>query len=200
MELNSLKDLFIDQLKDVYNAEKQLTKALPKMAKCATNEELKEGFLSHLEETEGQIERLEKIFEELGEKATGKTCAAMKGLVEEGSEVLEADGDSTVIDAALIAAAQRVEHYEMAAYGCLRSYAELLEMPEAARLLQETLDEEVAADLKLSTLADESINSDALMAGEDEESDSESPSKEKKKNAQGNKKPSKKNNSRTLRA
>lgn len=194
MEFNSLKDLFVDQLKDVYNAEKQLTKALPKMAKCASNEELKEGFVLHLEETEGQIKRLEKIFEELGEKPVGKTCAAMKGLIEEGSEILETEGEDAVIDAALIAAAQRVEHYEMAAYGCLRSYAELLGMPEAAKLLQETLDEEENTDQKLSGLAEDTINNEALLAGEAEDDD-----EEKKESSSRSKKPNKKNNSRTLR-
>ena len=181
MALDSLKDLFIDQLKDIYSAETQLTKALPKMAKGATNEDLREGFLTHLQETKGQLERLEKIFKDLDEKPTGKTCAAMQGLIEEGSEVLKEEGNPSVIDAALIAAAQRVEHYEMAAYGCVRAFAELLEMDNAVKLLQETYDEESATDEKLSELADSTINSEAMLANDaNDEDDSPSSSKTKK--------------------
>jgi ferritin-like metal-binding protein YciE len=162
MSMESLQDLFVDQLKDIYNAENQLVKALPKMAKSATSPELKTAFQNHLEETRGHVERLEQIFEKLGEKPGGKTCKAMKGLVEEGSEMMDEDAEAPIMDAGLIAAAQRVEHYEIAAYGCVRNFAKLLNHNEMARILQQTLDEEGAADKKLSKLA-EHINPEAMQ-------------------------------------
>jgi ferritin-like metal-binding protein YciE len=161
MALDSLHDLYVDELKDLYNAENQLVKALPKMAKAATNPDLKAAIEEHLEVTRGQVERLERIFKELGVSPKGKKCKAMEGLIEEGKEVMEEDGQEAVIDAALIAAAQRVEHYEMAGYGCARTFAKLLGYDEAARLLQETLDEEGDADKKLTELAETGINVEA---------------------------------------
>src|SRR5689334_15832909 len=142
MSMDSLKDLYIDELKDLYNAETQLVKALPKMVKKAAAPELKRAFQNHLAVTKTHVERLEQIFKGLGEKPTGKTCKAMKGLVEEGKEVIEEDGDPSVLDAALIGAAQRVEHYEMAGYGVVRTFADLLGESKAAGLLQRTLNEE----------------------------------------------------------
>lgn len=142
MALDSLHDLYVDELKDLYSAENQLLKALPKMAKAASSPKLKAAIQEHLEVTKGQVERLEKIFAELDVSPRGKKCKAMEGLIEEGKEVMEEDGNPSVIDAALIAAAQRVEHYEMAGYGCVRTFATLLGYEEAANLLQETLNEE----------------------------------------------------------
>ena len=160
MKLESLRDLFVEELKDLYNAEHQLLKALPKMAKAATSPALKKGFEKHLTETKGQVERLEKIFKDLDESPKGKKCKAMEGLVAEGSEVMEEDMEPEVMDAALIASAQRVEHYEIAGYGCVRTYAELLGETKAAKLLQQTLDEESKTDVALTKLA-EKINVEA---------------------------------------
>ena len=159
--LNDLNDLLIDQLRDLYNAESQLTKALPKMAKAATNPELRTAFETHLKQTEEHVSRLEQVFESLGEKAKGKTCYAMKGLVEEGSEAIKEDAEANVKDAALIAAAQRVEHYEIAAYGTVRTYARQLGHKAAATLLDKTLQEEGETDKLLTTIAETHIN---LMA------------------------------------
>ena len=169
MKLDTLKKLYVEELRDIYNAEQQLVKALPKMAKGASSDELREAIETHLDETKGQVERLEQIFEELGESPKGKTCQAMKGLVEEGSEILEEKGEDSVLDAGIIAAAQKVEHYEIASYGTLRTWADLLNQEEAAGLLQETLDEEGEADRKLNELADEIVNPEALLEGEEEE-------------------------------
>jgi ferritin-like metal-binding protein YciE len=166
MKLNNLRKLYIEELRDLYSAENQLLKALPKMAKGAVSTELKQAFENHLEETEGHVERLEEIFEDLEESPKGKTCQAMKGLVEEGSEILEEEGDESVLDAGIIAAAQKVEHYEIASYGTVRTFAELLGEKEAAKLLQETLDEEGAADEKLNELAEDIVNPEALLGGE----------------------------------
>jgi ferritin-like metal-binding protein YciE len=168
MKMESLRDLFVDELKDLLNAENQLLKALPKMAKAATSPALKEAFTNHLEETEKQVERLEAVFEMLDMKPVGKTCKAMKGLIEEGKEIMEEDMDDDVRDAALIGAAQRVEHYEMAAYGCARTFAGLLGLADAEELLQETLDEEGNAD-KLLTKLSEKINVEAENGDEEEE-------------------------------
>jgi ferritin-like metal-binding protein YciE len=165
MSLDSLEKLFLEELKDVYNAEKQILRALPKMAKAAESPELAKAFSEHLKETEGQVQRLERIFKELGQAARGKKCKGMEGLLEEGKEVLEEEGEPAVIDAALIASAQRVEHYEIAAYGCLRAYATLLGYSDAERLLGQTLMEEEAADKKLSQLGESGINQSAAMAG-----------------------------------
>jgi ferritin-like metal-binding protein YciE len=165
MSLDSLEKLFIEELKDVYNAEKQILRALPRMAKSAVSPDLRQAFTNHLRETEGQVKRLERIFQELGHAPRGKKCKGMEGLLEEGKEILEEDGEPAVIDAALISAAQRVEHYEIAAYGCLRSYAQLLGYSAAEQLLQQTLAEEEAADQKLSQLGESGINQAAAMAG-----------------------------------
>lgn len=156
--LNDLNDLLIDQLRDIYNAESQLTKALPKMAKAATNPELREAFETHLKQTEEHVNRLEQVFESLGEKAKGKTCAAMKGLVEEGAEAIKEDAEANVKDAALIAAAQRVEHYEIAAYGTVRTYAQQLGHKAAAALLDKTLQEEGDTDKLLTKIAESHVN------------------------------------------
>jgi ferritin-like metal-binding protein YciE len=163
-EFNSLECLLHDQMQDLYDAEQQLTKALPKMAKAADAPELKQAFEQHLRETENQINRLERAFEMLGKEAEGKTCAAMKGLITEGDEVVSASGDPEVKDAALIAAAQRVEHYEMAGYGSARTFAQYLGHDDVARILQETLDEEGATDHKLTDLAEQFINAKASRA------------------------------------
>lgn len=169
MPLDSLHDLYVDELKDLYNAESQLLKALPKMAKRASAAGLRAAFTEHLEVTRTQVGRLEQIFADLGESPKGKKCRAMEGLVEEGKEVIEEDGDPAVIDAALIACAQRVEHYEMAGYGCVRTFANLLGFADAAALLQETLDEEGEADKKLTELAETVVNVEAEAADEEVE-------------------------------
>lgn len=163
-EFNSLNDLFLDQLQDVYDAEHRMAGVLPKMAETATAMPLATAFRDHHQETERQIERLERVFELLGEKPARKSCDAMKGLISEGDEVLQAKGSPEVIDAALICAAQRVEHYEMAAYGCLRNIASRLGLTEARELLQETLNEEGEADHKLTSIADSYINTQAAKA------------------------------------
>jgi ferritin-like metal-binding protein YciE len=161
MSVSSIEELFVNELKDIYSAEKQITKALPKMAKAATSPALRAAFESHLKETEGQIERLDQIFESLGKSPRGKVCHGMQGVLEEGSEVLDDTEKGEVRDAALISAAQRVEHYEMAAYGSVREYAKLLGERDAADLLQATLEEEEAADEKLTSIAQQ-INSSAM--------------------------------------
>ena len=164
MTKNSLHGLYLDELRDIYSAEKQLTKALPKMARAAASEELRNGFTEHLEQTNGHIERLEQIFEALGERASGKKCVGMEGLITEGSEVMEDGFEGNVLDAALISAAQRVEHYEIAAYGTLCAFADLLGETQHASLLRETLEEEKQTDEKLSELSDE-INAAANQQG-----------------------------------
>jgi ferritin-like metal-binding protein YciE len=157
MKLSTLEKLFQDQLKDLHSAEAQLIKALPKIAKRASSVSLRTAVEHHLEETKAQFDRLQKIGEILGVKLSGKKCAAMEGLLEEGKEVLEADGDDVIIDAAIIAAAQRVEHYEIGGYGTARTLAEQLNHSDIAELLQDTLDEEAAADEKLTSIAVEEI-------------------------------------------
>jgi ferritin-like metal-binding protein YciE len=169
MALDSLQDLFLNELKDVLNAEKQLVQALPRMAKAAQSPQLQQAFTKHLRETEGHVERLERIFQSLGETARGRKCKGMEGLVEEGKEILEEEGQPEVIDAALISAAQRVEHYEIAAYGCLRTYAQLLGNTEADGLLQQTLKEEEATDKALTALGEGGINQAAVAAGAETE-------------------------------
>ncbi len=161
MKLKTLQDLYVSELKDLYSAENQLLKAIPKMAKAATAPELKKAFEGHLEQTRGQVKRLEAIFEELDVSPKGKKCKAMEGLVEEGSEMVEEDAEPAVKDAGLIAAAQRVEHYEMAGYGTARTFATLLGHAKAAKLLQQTLDEETETDQKLTELATTTINAEA---------------------------------------
>lgn len=169
MALESLQDLFLNELKDIYNAEKQIVRALPRMAKAAEAPELAQAFTKHLRETEGHVQRLERIFKSLDQPARGKTCKGMQGLLEEGKEILEEEGAPEVIDAALISAAQRVEHYEIAAYGCLRTYAQLLGLGDADRLLEQTLKEEEATDKALTALGEGGLNQAAFAAGEEEE-------------------------------
>jgi ferritin-like metal-binding protein YciE len=160
MSVETLEELFIDELKDLYSAEKQIVRALPKLAKAVSAPELREALLSHLEETKGHVERLEQIAEIVGKKPTGKTCAGMKGVLEEGSEVLEDMDKGNVRDAALIGASQRVEHYEMAGYGTARDFAKLLGMQDVVGLLEQTLEEEKAADRKLTAIS-KSVNNHA---------------------------------------
>lgn len=162
MKLNDLQSLLVHELKDLHSAEKQLTRALPKMAKAAASDELRAAFEEHLEQTRGHVERLEKIFEELEASPRGPKCEAMEGLIEEGKELMEEDAAPEVLDAALICAAQRVEHYEIAGYGCARTLAQTLGMKSAAKLLQQTLDEEGQADKKLTDIAESSVNQMAL--------------------------------------
>jgi ferritin-like metal-binding protein YciE len=169
MALASLQDLFLDELKDAYHGEKQLLKALPRMAKAAQSSALKAAFTKHLGETERQVQRLEQVFKNLGERAIGKRCKGIEGIVEEGKDIMEEEGSEAVIDAALIAAAQRVEHYEIASYGCLITYAGLLGNREAVRLLEQTLAEEEAADEALTELGERGINQAALAAGQNED-------------------------------
>ncbi|HEU5371400.1 MAG TPA: ferritin-like domain-containing protein [Gaiellaceae bacterium] len=153
MQLQNLHDLFVDQLQDLYSAEQQLVEALPKMANASSHEELRDAFEHHLEETRGHVRRLEQIFSEIGESAGGKKCKGMEGLIKEGQEVLAMQGDPNVIDAALIAAAQRVEHYEIAGYGTAKTLADHLDLGDAKSLLDETLDEESKADKLLTKIA-----------------------------------------------
>ena len=165
MEMESLQDLLIEEMRDLYNAETQLTKALPKMAKKASNPQLRKAFETHLRETEGHVERLQKIFDKLGKKPTGKKCAAMTGLVEEGKEMMGEDMEEDTMDAALISIAQKVEHYEIASYGTVRTWANLLGDDQTAKLLQQTLDEEGKTDKLLTELAENSINIEAAQPG-----------------------------------
>ena len=169
--LKNLKQLYVHELRDIYSAEKQITQALPKLAKAAQNQELKEGFEAHLEETKGQIQRLDQIFKRLGKSSTGEKCKGMQGLLEEGSDFIEEQEESAVADAGMIVAAQKVEHYEIAAYGSISRYAELLGFEEDHGLLQQTLDEEKETDEKLTELSDQ-INGEA-QAGHDSESEEE---------------------------
>jgi ferritin-like metal-binding protein YciE len=164
MSVETMQELLIDELKDLYSAEKQIVRALPKLAKAASSPDLKEALLSHLEETKAQVVRLEQIGEIVGKKLTGKSCVGMKGVLEEGSEVLEDTDKGLVRDAALISASQRVEHYEMAGYGSAREFAKLLGLTDVATLLDETLAEEKNADKKLSGIAKQ-VNTEAKTAG-----------------------------------
>jgi ferritin-like metal-binding protein YciE len=159
--MHGLEELFLSELGDIYDAEKQLVKALPKMAKAAQSEELRDAFESHLAETEGHVQRLEQAFEALGKPAKGRKCEAMQGLIKEGKEIISDMEDST-LDAGLICAAQKVEHYETAAYGCLTTWARLLDKRDVCDLLQQTLDEEKAADKKLTEIAESAINVSAV--------------------------------------
>jgi len=169
----TLHDAFIDELRDAYDAEKQLTKALPKMAKAASSPDLRAAFEAHLEETRGQIARLEQVFASLDEKVRGKHCDGIAGIIEEGKSVMEEDFDDATMDACLIAGAQRAEHYEMAAYGTLVAWATAMGHTDAADLLQETLDEEKATDEKLTTIAEGGVNQDAADAAHPEEEEEE---------------------------
>jgi len=169
MKVESLDQLLQEQLRDIYDAEKQLVKALPKMAKAADSEELGEAINEHLEVTKGHVQRLEQVFEKLGTKAKGKTCAAMKGLVEEGEEVIAQDATGQMKDLAIIAAAQRVEHYEIAAYGTVRTFSERLGNEEVAELLQETLTEEEETDERLTEISETLLDAVGEMEGTEEE-------------------------------
>ena len=168
MPNESLKKLYVDELKDLYSAESQLVKALPKIAKAASSEYLRKGFETHLQQTKGHVARLEQIFRSLEESPKGKKCIGMEGLIKEGSEVIGEDFEGAVMDAALIGAAQRVEHYEIAAYGTVREFAEILDEPKHASLLEETLNEEKETDEKLTDLSRQ-INTQAIEEGPAEE-------------------------------
>ena len=185
MATGTLHDAFVDELRDSYDAEKQLIKALKKMAKAAKADELRDAFETHLEETHGQVLRLEQVFGLIDEKVKGKHCDGIAGIIEEGSAVLDEDFDDSTLNACLIASGQRAEHYEMAAYGTLVAWARVLGHSEAADLLQETLDEEKAADEKLTALADGGINDDAAGAGDDEDASKDAPSSRSKSKARG---------------
>jgi ferritin-like metal-binding protein YciE len=176
MKLSTLQDLYVDELKDLYSAESQLIKALPKMAKAATDKGLQQGFEKHLKQTKEHAERLKKICGELKVAPTGKKCRAMEGLIKEGQEVMKEDAEPEVMDAALIAAAQRVEHYEIAGYGCVRTYADLLGDKKAAKLLQQTLDEEGDTDKTLTKLAKNiNVEAEALEGGKNGRAKKKSP-------------------------
>ena len=168
MSMKNLEELFINELKDIYDAERRITKALPKMAKAASHDELRSAFEEHLERTEEHITRLDRIFESLDVTPGRKTCQGMVGLLEEGQSLMNEEGPESVRDAALIAAAQKVEHYEMATYGCLRDWAQLLDNNQAAKILQQTLDEEGEADKKLTEIA-QSLNVEAADSEDEEE-------------------------------
>jgi ferritin-like metal-binding protein YciE len=170
----SLRELMIDELRDLYNAEKQLTKALPKLAKGATSPQLKKLLETHLDETEQQVQRLEEVFEMLDEKPKSKKCDGMEGIIEEGSNLLDEDFDGAILDAGIIAGAQRAEHYEIAAYGSVMAWAKVLGLRDVASLLDQTLEEEKAADEKLSALAERSVNRQAVSESSGEESESRS--------------------------
>jgi ferritin-like metal-binding protein YciE len=172
-DAKTLHDAFIDELRDTYDAEKQIIKALPKMVKAASTPQLRAAFQSHLEETRGQVRRLEQVFASLDEKVRGKHCDGVAGILEEGKTIMEEDFDDTTMDACLIAAGQRVEHYEMAAYGTLVAWAEAMGHGEAASLLQRNLDEEGEADKKLTAIAESGVNQDAATAAHPDESDEE---------------------------
>src|SRR5256886_9510873 len=163
MKLDTLEKLYISEIRDRYSAENQLLKALPKMAKGASSPELKDAFEKHLKQTKGHVQRLEQLFEQLDQSPKGKTCHGMKGLIEEGSEILKEDGEDSVLDAGIIVAAQKVEHYEIASYGSVRTFADLLGKKKAAELLQTTLDEESEANKLLNGLAESIVNPEALM-------------------------------------
>jgi ferritin-like metal-binding protein YciE len=191
-EAKSLHDAFIDELRDTYDAEKQILKALPKMMKAASSDELRSAFEMHLEETRGHVERLEQVFAGLDEKVRGKHCDGVAGIIEEGKSIMEEDFDDTTMDACLIAAGQRVEHYEMAAYGTLVAWAQAMGHNEAVDLLQQTLEEEKATDKKLTDLAESGINQEAATAAHSEPDDEEDEAPAaRKRSASGTKKKSK---------
>ena len=169
MKLDTLEQLYINELRDLYSAENQLLKALPKMAKGASSPELKDAFEKHFEQTTGHVARLEQLFEQLDESPKGKTCHGMKGLIEEGSEILKEDGEDSVLDAGIIVAAQKVEHYEIATYGGLTQLAKTMGLMEIANLLGQTLEEEKEADEGLTSIAENNINLQAEEEGEEEE-------------------------------
>ncbi len=174
MKATTLKDVYVDELRDLYNAEQQLIKALPKMAKAATSEDLRQGFEEHLEQTKGHARRLEEIFQALGESIKGKKCKGIEGIVAEGAEVMSEDYEGAVMDAAIISAAQRVEHYEIAAYGSVHAYSTILGETDAADLLEQTLNEEKETDQKLTDLS-ESINEEASRTKDRDAAEEERP-------------------------
>jgi ferritin-like metal-binding protein YciE len=184
MSENSLKELYLDELRDLYDAENQLIKALPKIAKAAESDELRTGIEEHLEQTKGHAQRIEQILEALGEAVKGKKCKGMAGVLAEGNEMLGEDFEGALMDSAIISAAQRVEHYEIAAYGCVREWAELLGENEAVSLLSKTLEEEKETDEKLTELA-HTINREALEGSEGEEEESETPKAKRKARSAG---------------
>jgi ferritin-like metal-binding protein YciE len=172
-DMNTLQDLFEDELRDVYDAEKQIIKALPKLIKSASDESLKEALAAHLDETRTHVERLEQVFDALELKPRGKHCAGIAGILEEGSDLIGEDGADAVLDAGIIAGCQRVEHYEITAYGTLMAWAKLLGYKDALSLLKQNEQEEKAADMKLSKIAESSVNQEALAAGEGEDEEEE---------------------------
>jgi ferritin-like metal-binding protein YciE len=181
----TMENLFLNGIRDLYDAEKQLTKALPKMAKAASSDELKQAIEEHLRETQNQVQRLEQVFDMIEQKAGGKKCAAMTGLIKEGEEIIASTSDSSVRDAGIIAAAQKVEHYEMSGYGSARTFAQMLGHEDAASLLEETLEEEKNADRKLNDIAESQVNEQAMSAGEETTTSSRNGSKARTKSSGG---------------
>lgn len=184
MKHNALMEVYVDELKDLYDAENRLVKALPKVAKAAASETLRAAVEEHLEQTRGHVDRLKEIFDNMGEKPTGKKCAGMMGILKEGEEIMDEDYEGEVMDAALISAAQRVEHYEIAAYGCVRTWADLLGENEASALLDKTLEEEKETDEKLTQLA-EKINVQAKEEGSESEEGEEGEEEQPRGRARG---------------
>jgi ferritin-like metal-binding protein YciE len=174
-EISMLREALVEEIRDLYNAEKQLTRALPKLAKNATNPKLRDALTAHLAETENQIERLEQVFQMLDEKVKGKMCEGMQGIIEEGNAMLEEVEDGSVMDACIVAAGQKSEHYEMASYGSCIAWAEALGLDDVANLLQQTLAEEKAADQKLSAIAEAGVNEAATAGIENEDEDEDEP-------------------------
>ena len=181
----TLQELLVDEIRDLYHAEKQLVKALPKLAKAATNEDLRDAFETHLEETREQVTRLEEVFAALDEKVRAKPCAGMAGIIEEGSDLMQEDAEPAVMDAGLIAAAQRAEHYEIGSYGTCVAWARLLGLDEVVSLLEETLEEEKAADQKLSALAEQEINQQAVSQGQEEGEEEEEEEQDTRSRSRG---------------
>jgi len=184
-ETQTLHDAFLDELKDAYDAEKQLIKALPKLAKASTSPELRQAFEDHLEETNGHVDKLEQVFESLDEKAKGKHCDGMAGIIDEGKNAMGEDFESATLDAVLIASAQRAEHYEMAAYGTMVAWARAMGHNDAAELLQEILDEEKAADEKLNAIAESGVNEQAASGAMSDDDDEEGESEDEMATARG---------------
>jgi ferritin-like metal-binding protein YciE len=188
-DMESLQDLMQDELKDIYDAEKQLTKALPKLAKKASNEQLRDAIEQHLQETEGHIERLDQVFDLLGLPARGKKCEGMQHLIAEGNDMISEAEEESTRDAVMIASAQKVEHYEIASYGTLRTWANLLGKSEVAALLEETLEEEKQADAKLTEIAESFVNEQAASEGEDEEGEEGRPARGRRSAPRGSARP-----------
>lgn len=187
MSLDSMRDLLLEQLRDVYSAEKQLVKALPRMAKASTSIELRDAFTAHLEETRGQVDRLDEVFQVLGKNPKNRTCLGMEGLIEEAEEMCETKGEDAVLDAGLIAQAQRIEHYEMAAYGCLVAFAKAVNETIVVGLLELSLREEEAADEALSLIAERAVNPAAAAVGDVDDSEASKQERKEKKDGKGKK-------------